>query len=375
MSATFRPRRNGRPDLGWIRRRAALLPALLAALAAAACGIGPTTVARDRFDYSGSISDSWKRQTLLNIVKMRYLDPPIFVDVGQIVAGYSVETAVSGGASFPETNTFGGNTFSLGAAARYIDRPTVTYTPLTGTKFIRALMRPLPPDAVFSTIQAGWAADGVLFAAVGAMNGLKNQETSVTGVSPPDPDFLRVLELMRKIQLSGAVGMRVKLDPSKQETSVLTFRTKDLTEQQLADSRELRRLLGLDPEASEFTLVFGSNASGPREVAVLTRSILHIMQTMAVEVDVPEEDVKEGRATPGREPAAEGSPRARLVQIHSSEGKPGDAFVAVPYRNQWFWIDDRDLRTKRAFAFMMLLFTLAESGEKETPPVITIPAQ
>jgi hypothetical protein len=52
-----------------------------------------------------------------------------------------------------------------------------------------------------------------------------------------------------------------------------------------------------------------------------------------------------------------------------------DAFVAVAYRNHWFWIDDRDLRTKRAFAFMMMLFTLAETGEREVPPLITIPAQ
>src|SRR5688572_9153481 len=88
--------------------------------------LGPGTVARDRFDYSGSISESWKRQTLLNIVKVRYLDPPIFVDVGQIVAGYSLETALTAGATLPEN---AGNIVTLGGSARFTDRPTITYTP------------------------------------------------------------------------------------------------------------------------------------------------------------------------------------------------------------------------------------------------------
>ena len=123
--------------------------------------IGPDTVPRDRFAYSGSIGESWKRQTLLNIVKLRYLDPPVFVDVGQIVAGYSLETSFNAGGSLPETAALGGNTAMLGGSSRFTDRPTITYTPRTGNKFVKALMTPLPPDSVFFTVQSGYAADAV----------------------------------------------------------------------------------------------------------------------------------------------------------------------------------------------------------------------
>jgi hypothetical protein len=49
--------------------------------------------------------------------------------------------------------------------------------------------------------------------------------------------------------------------------------------------------------------------------------------------------------------------------------------VAVVYRDRWFWIDDRELGTKRAFALLMMLNTLTETGEREPMPLITIPAQ
>src|ERR1700761_5276446 len=35
--------------------------------------IGPHSLPRDRADYGLSLSDSWKEQTLLNIVKVRYV--------------------------------------------------------------------------------------------------------------------------------------------------------------------------------------------------------------------------------------------------------------------------------------------------------------
>ena len=86
----------------------ALPQATLALLMFNGCrSIGPGSVARDRFDHSASLSDSWKRLSLLNIVKLRYLAPPIFVDVERIVAGYTLETGITGGGQISSASPSG----------------------------------------------------------------------------------------------------------------------------------------------------------------------------------------------------------------------------------------------------------------------------
>jgi hypothetical protein len=39
----------------------------------------------------------------------------------------------------------------------------------------------------------------------------------------------------------------------------------------------------------------------------------------------------------------------------------------------WFWIDDRDLDSKRIFALTMLLFSLTETGGDQRAPILTAP--
>jgi hypothetical protein len=337
--------------------------------------LGPSTIPRDRVDYGFSITESWKRQTLLNIVKLRYLDPPIFVDVGQIVAGYSLETTVNAGASFPKEDALGGQTLAFGAQGRFTDRPTITYFPLTGNAFMRSLLTPMRPETIFSLIQAGVPASSVLSGTVASINGLKNQEARAGRFSEPQPEFLRLLELLDRIQRSGSLGLRVKGPTGSGETCVVTFRSGEVLPETVQEIDEARRLLKLDPDVHEFRLVFAAVPVADDELAVITRSLLQIMQNVAAEIEAPPRDVAEGRVTPG--PALDESrPRgAPPLRIHSDPAKPSDAFVAVPYRDHWFWIDDRDLRSKQVFGLLMLLFTLVDTGERQGPPVLTIPAQ
>ena len=168
--------------------------------------------------------------------------------------------------------------------------------------------------------------------------------------------------------------MRVQEDKEKQQTTLLALRRPDIAPETKDASEELRRLLRLDPNATEFKLVFGATAADDKEVAVVTRSIIQLMGTMAADVEVPTQDLAEHSAVPGYESMTGTSEVRRLIEIHSSKSSPAHAFVTVNYRDTWFWIDDRDLKSKRTFSFMMLLFTLADSGEKEPLPLITIPA-
>jgi hypothetical protein len=53
---------------------------------------------------------------------------------------------------------------------------------------------------------------------------------------------------------------------------------------------------------------------------------------------------------------------------------PRDIFAAIKYDDYWYWVDDKDFRSKSIITFLMVLMTRAEKEEKAPAPVVTIPA-
>ena len=332
--------------------------------------IGPGTVTRDRFDYVTAISDSWKAQMLFNLVKLRYGDAPVFLDIASVITQTGVQGTVGVSGSWWQNpfSSFAGVT----AAGTYGEKPTVTYAPLSGEKFARSLMTPIPPAAILSFLQAGYPADVVLRLAVHAVNGIHSRYGYGARARDADPEFYVLIAKLRSIQESGEIGLRVT-KTGNQTGSVLVFSKKPNPAVE-ADRATVRKLLGLDPQAHEFNVVYGSVAANDHEIALLTRSVLEVLTDLSSYIDAPAANVEQKRTFPSPAPEiVNGAPVPALIRILSSSQKPDDAFAAVPYGKDWYWIDDKDFASKRLFSFIMFLFTLTDTGDKQGAPIITVP--
>ncbi len=334
--------------------------------------IGPRTVARDRFDYVEAISDSWQRQMLLNLLKVRYADAPVFLDVTSVISSYEFHgQAGVFGQEAPEGRA--GDSFIGGNInGSYTDRPTITYAPLSSDKFARSLMAPIPITGIVLLLQAGYPADIVLRVCTNSINGLPNSYGG-RGARRGDARYMELLELLRKQQEEGLLGVYV-VKEGDQQVVKMSLRESS----HAASSVRLQRiaeLVGIDRSVTEFTVVHGAQSRSRDEIAFASRSMMQILVDVGSYVDVPDKDREEGRVyMPDRGEEIERLFPA-LLHVHSGDKAPVDAHIAVRYRDGWFWIDDRDHTSKAAFNFLMLLFSLTETGSAQVAPVVTVPAR
>lgn len=367
-----------------IVRHALLLAGALILGGCTSIGVG--TILRDRPAYNEVIADTWKQQTLLNIVKLRYFDTPTFLDVSSVISSYQLQGEIGvERESFRRSPTDTNRT--LGLSGSYIDRPTISYAPLTGERFVNNLLRPIPPQAVFAMILSGHQADFIFRATVRAINDVYSHSAAPSRARTEDPDFARIIAALQRLQRVGALGMRIeevrlpaeiaagpRSERSRREHVTWVFFRETRDPQTRSDIELLRQMLALAPDAKEFRLTFGALRSEGNEIALFTRSILEILVELSAGVEVPPEHVAEGRVRAIGGTTREHDSAYPVALIRVSASPPDDAFSAVRYRSHWFWIDDRDVPSKRVFTFLKLFSSIAETGVAPQLPVLTVPA-
>jgi len=347
-------------------------------------GFGPSTIAPDRFNYNQAIAESAKSQMLLNLVRLRYLDVPVFLKVSSVVAQYTYEgeagvNAVRGFQSAP-------NVLGLEANLGYAERPTISYLPLADREFTKRMLSTFSPDAIFSFAEAGWPVDLILKAGVERINDVRN--LSFAAVPPPGELDLRrqieknlrdariyhrVVRLMLTLSARGALRARVSTDDAA-ESRIVVFQATGEVETDVLIA-ELKERLGLDPTRNEYRFAERIASRKPNEIAVQTRSLLAMMQYLSKGVDVPASHSDESNVVEYFR-GADGETRRSLVPltIRSSADPPKRAHVAIKYEDFWYYIDRTDFLSKRSFALLIFLLHMQSDDGSTTGPILTLPA-
>ena len=348
------------------KRLALVLP--LVGLLTSCGSFGPATVAHDRLAYARVTADSAKEQTLLNVVRLRYGDHVSFFRVGQVVSGYTLMGEGRIAADMLMPNWQLEDDLSLGALLHYEDRPTITYDPLTGAELAHSMLNPFPPGELFLMLAAGYPADLVLGIMTRSVEGLPN---GLPGGVPADgaARFDELVALIARAQAAGLIG--AKRESGEQGQVVLLLREDEFSAQDVIT--RIRALLGLTAGVSAPRIVYGTGPGAPNEIVVQTRSMMEVLATLGSRILVPESDVAAGR-TPDTAVDPAGVAPVAQVRIHSSNLPLRNAFASVRYAGHWFWIDEEDYPSKRAFSFLLLLLALVErAGDQQQAPLLTIP--
>lgn len=337
--------------------RAVLAVAAMAALLAGCSSLGAARVGIDRTDYTERLRESEKEQLLTNIVALRYGDAPMFLGVSSVISQYTrestgeVNVAIGPGA--------GNDAGSVGGAVVLRETPTVTYTPVTGDRFSRHLLAPLPPAAVLAMMEAGWSTDLLFPLVVRSINGVANESRAPLFQQQASPDFMPVVAALRRLQASQAISLRVR--QSEQTFSAVARLRPSLSPQEQADLDFVVRHLGMKGKGGELNVVFATYPHADDELAVATRSMFEVLMELSQCVDLD-----------GAPPPPGG--QAPLVRIHSGAQPPPGVHVAAQYRGRWFWIDADDERSKQMFLITQVVLSMADTGDRDGAPLVTIPA-
>jgi hypothetical protein len=358
---------------------AARLLTLLAALLLSGCaGFAGERLEQDQVGYSQALGDSAKSQTLLNIVRIRYGDSPVFLNTTQVISAYQLQRNLGASVQlFPGANA---SNFLGGSGGIQLQQtPTFTFQPVTGESLAQSVIRPLSPTELLPLSLSGLPVDVLFRLAVQSVNGLKNSDmlASLNQYRSGSTEFFQLLLNLRQLQMAELLGVRLEPGAEPQNPKGKLDGRLILT---IADSPnpelhalviQTRGMLGMPTNSAEAEVVYGRSAVEPGQIAILTRPILGALQQVASEVQAPQSDINSG-LTVATVNDTQVLHRPTIL-IRSSVRRQPDVYAQVEYRGRWYWIASNDFDSKLAFSVLQMLLTLAETSPAANT-LVTIPA-
>ena len=303
--------------------------------------VGPKAVRGARINYNEAIARTGDQQLLLNLVRLKYRDTPLFLEISSVSTQYNLEWSAGASQSFTDTDTLtGGLTSGVGAVAEavagnaanslrgtgratgdrgasisrsrentdssgmdvgvgFYERPTITYNPLQGEQFVTQLLSPIPLDRLMLLSESGWSVSRVFRACLQEMNGLDNA-SAASGPTPsyvPEYEsFREATELLRRLQVRGAVDFVQRPTADGESTElVMWFKPRASAS---ADAATFRERLGITSDGEAVPLLQALHSGDGNNLSVRPRSLMGVLHFLSQGVEVPPAHVEAGLVPP-----------------------------------------------------------------------------
>lgn len=299
-----------------------MLATLAAAAAMGGCHLAKDALRTDFNDFNTIVHQSQTEQLLLNLVRMRYREAPLFLQAGSITASY--ENTVSAGA---QATAQQGDQSLVGVTGNYTfsAKPTIVFTPVEGQQYVQQLMAEVSPQTFALLLRAGWPIEKLCGLLVESISPTDGQQLSGRPKAPTHAEFEAFVKSLGDAERAGRLTIVRRADG------------------------------GFDMHAGDRTL--------PLERFQL-RSLFAAMFEAAECIEVP---AAKASQTPPNSPGDE-------IRILVGEKPMADALVSVQYAGWWYGIANDDIRSKDTLALFMQLCRI-QSAAPAPPPQLTIPVR
>ena len=335
--------------------------------------LGPTTLKSERSNYNLAVQRTNDEQLLLNLARLKYRDTPFFMEVSSVATQFTLSTSANASTTL-EKGVNG--LFGLGGSVGMVERPTVTYSPLQGDKFIQRVLSPLPLQTITLLYHSGWGIERIFQLCFQRMNNIKN----APGASGPTPKkapqfkkFLAAVKHLRELQSQDVLNLSYK-NENESPQIILHIANEG---KNLEAAQKFARALNIEPGRKKYVITFSPKQNESEQIRVVTRSLLGVLFYLSQGVEAPEQDVKEGKVTRTLKKSGEvfdwKELTGDLLRVRSKSNRPDNTTLRVFYRGTWFFIKDSDLKSKSTFSLLSQIFSLQAGKIKDTTPLLTLP--
>jgi hypothetical protein len=398
------------------------------------CAFGPKVLEMSHGRYNEAIRQVDEEELLRNLVHMRYNETAINLTVSSIAAQYELTAGAEARPFFIAPNPSNSNivfrTFTkilpdvTGSAA---NRPTITLIPSDTGDAVEKFLTPISAETLVFLAETSWPVSTVMRLWVERLNGVPNASSASGPQRDQIPDFERfrrvadLMQLVRRLRLGDVKSDERFVEvggplPASAVTAVaaveaakngLEYRPRadgaywNLVRKQrrlafVANPEaighpvldDLAQLLNLQPRQLSYEVIVEQGLvpdpqqwPGPpsNDLRITLRSSAQVYFFLANGVEVPPDHLAKGLvrlpANPDGSLFDGRAITADLFTVHAHRGHkpPATAFVAIRYRDYWYYIDDRDQASKETFALVLAITRLDFGRQAPGAPFLTLP--